>query len=614
MLPAVTSSLRTLVLAAATIHATLVAVCAEQPFVVARAEGQAGPAPVVPAHFDVPTAQADKYGDQHSISRPQDSYVSIWQFGLTILLFIAWVKTTAWINRDCQTFNLGYATWNSVQVFPFVVALLLMLALPFPFGFSIAALVYITTFLAYTIVRNRSVPNHLRVFTRSWWRFWLADVLGQIGMKVSAEKKAHYEKGAPVELLAKGGATERDDQANLIRARQSPGYIFVKELIVDMVTKRSDKTLLDYTREAVAQKYQIDGVWHNGEARDRQTGDAMLAVMKSLAALNLNERAKPQTGAFAAKYESKKYTVHITSQGVQTGERVTLALDDGKRKFTTVDELGMREKIRDRWHELIGDDQGLLVLSTLPGDGLTTLIDTSIEDTDRLIRDWISLEPENKREREIENLDVETYNSAAGQSLATILPKVIRKYPEVYVVRDIDSPQAAEILFHELQEDDPRLLITSVYAKDAPEALLRILQKKIPQKEFSRLVTAVLYMRLIRKLCEQCRVAYEPTPEILQKLGIPQGRVQALYRAPKPEERDKPCPACHGIGFLGRTGIFELLEVNDEIRKILAKQPNLDLLKKAARGAGMRSLQEEGILLVAKGVTSLPELMRVLKQ
>jgi type II secretory ATPase GspE/PulE/Tfp pilus assembly ATPase PilB-like protein len=141
-----------------------------------------------------------------------------------------------------------------------------------------------------------------------------------------------------------------------------------------------------------------------------------------------------------------------------------------------------------------------------------------------------------------------------------------------------------------------------------------MLQKKVPQREFARLVTAVVYMRLIRKLCEQCRVAYEPTADVLEKLGIPAGRVQVLYRAPKPEERDKPCRTCHGIGFFGRTGIFELLEANDEVRQVLAKQPTPDLLRKAARRAGMRTLQEEGILLVAKGVTSLPELMRVLKQ
>jgi type II secretory ATPase GspE/PulE/Tfp pilus assembly ATPase PilB-like protein len=162
--------------------------------------------------------------------------------------------------------------------------------------------------------------------------------------------------------------------------------------------------------------------------------------------------------------------------------------------------------------------------------------------------------------------------------------------------------------------DDDRLVITNVHAKDAPEALLRILQLKVPQREFAAVVTAVLCTRLIRKLCDACKVGYAPTPDLLKKLGIPQGKVEALYRVPKPEEIDKPCKECGGLGFRGRTGLFELLEVDDRIREILVKQPKLDLVRKAARLAGMRPFQEEGLLLVAKGVTSLAELQRVLTE
>jgi len=127
-------------------------------------------------------------------------------------------------------------------------------------------------------------------------------------------------------------------------------------------------------------------------------------------------------------------------------------------------------------------------------------------------------------------------------------------------------------------------------------------------------VTAVLCVRLIRKLCEECRVAYEPTPDLAKKLGLPEGKVEALYRTPKPEEIEKPCKKCAGLGYFGRTGLFELLEIDDTIRQLLIKEPKLELIRKAAKAAGMRSFQEEGVLLIAKGVTSLAELQRVLKQ
>ena len=204
-----------------------------------------------------------------------------------------------------------------------------------------------------------------------------------------------------------------------------------------------------------------------------------------------------------------------------------------------------------------------------------------------------------------------TYDAGKGQTPATIIPGLVRQYPNVYICRDLVDVESATMLMNEIADD--RLIITTIPAREAAEALLRLLQMKLPQKQFASIATGVLYQRLIRKLCPDCKVAYTPPADVLKKLGIPPGKVQQLYRPPKPEEIEKPCLTCQGIGYLGRTGIFELLVVTDQMREILAKQPSLELMKKAARADNQRSLQEEGILLVAKGITSLPELMRVLK-
>jgi len=169
-------------------------------------------APVVLAQTEAPQSGAVDLGGGMSPSDQREVYISIWQFALVIGLFLLWVKTASWVNADTQMINLKYAKWNAILFFPFVGAMLLhLLVLPFFIGFSIAALVYVTTFLAYTIVRNRSVPNHLKVFTGSWWRYWFADMAGKLGMKVSAEKKASYEKGAPVDLAAKGGGSDQKE-------------------------------------------------------------------------------------------------------------------------------------------------------------------------------------------------------------------------------------------------------------------------------------------------------------------------------------------------------------------------------------------------------------------
>ena len=227
------------------------------------------------------------------------------------------------------------------------------------------------------------------------------------------------------------------------------------------------------------------------------------------------------------------------------------------------------------------------------------------------MRDFVAIEDVNHPESEIQNINVHTYDSSAGESPVTILPKVIRNYPNAYVCRDFVDVESAKLFLNEIR--DERFVVTTIHAREAAEALLRILQKKVPVKDFAATIKAVLYQRMVRLLCSDCKQAYTPPAEVLRKLGIPPGKIDQLFRPPKPEEIEKPCKNCLGIGYRGRTGIFELLTIDNSLREVLVKKPKLELLKKAARSSRQRSLQEEGILLVAKGQTSLPELIRVLK-
>jgi len=147
------------------------------------------------------------------------------------------------------------------------------------------------------------------------------------------------------------------------------------------------------------------------------------------------------------------------------------------------------------------------------------------------------------------------------------------------------------------------------------------LKPKQPEK-FAATVTAVVNQRLVRLLCETCRQAYEPPEQLLQKLGIPKGRVEVLFREFQPpppgtkKKRGEPevCPDCGGLFYKGRTAIFEFTKVTDEMRKALVERPRPEVLHELSHAAGNRTLLEEGVLLVARGATSVNELQRVLKQ
>ena len=301
---------------------------------------------------------------------------------------------------------------------------------------------------------------------------------------------------------------------------------------------------------------------------------------------------------------------NLATQGTKTGERAVIGFEADKNMFDTLDELGMREKMITDLKALMLSENGIVLVSAMKSGGLSTSLSMALKNTDRLLRDFIVIEDEANPMPEIENVDPVTYSAAKGETPAGKFQGVIRKQPDVIVVPEMPDTETANAVMDASKKEF--LLFTTVRAKEAVEALLRVLLLKVPAKDFAPQVKCVLNQRLIRKLCETCKEPYEPPPALLKKLGIPKGRVEELFR--HPEDPEKPCPDCHGIGYKGRTAIFELLTVNDMMREVLIKQPKLDILRKAARKAGNRTLQEEGILAVVKGVTSLPELMRVLKQ
>lgn len=442
--------------------------------------------------------------------------------------------------------------------------------------------------------------------------------------KKKDENRPLHEMLPPVTLKPMGAGTEQQNQGNLLAAKQSPAFPFAGGLLAHALTMRGDRIMLDYTANAAAVRFEVDGVWMNVDPYDRQTGDAMLVVLKKIANLNVQDRRTRQEGKFGAVFHGIQYICTLTSQGVKTGERVLIKIAPKKPKFETLEDLGMRPKMREQFKELVDESQGFVILATPPGGGLSTLWRVGLMTSDRYVRDFVAIEDQHNHEDEVINVGPIHYDSTQGQTPADVLPRLLLKQPDVFVVPDLVDAKTVTMLCNQVNEHH-KMVITRTVANDAIEALLRVAALKGPLDELAQAVTMVLAVRLVRKLCEHCRQPYQPTPQLLQKLAIPPGRVAVLYREfqmPPPEqrvdERGRPieieiCKKCSGIGYLGRTAVFEMLVVNDALRDAIRQQPTPDHLRRVARANGHRGLQEEGIVMVAQGVTSLQELQRALK-
>jgi type II secretory ATPase GspE/PulE/Tfp pilus assembly ATPase PilB-like protein len=437
-------------------------------------------------------------------------------------------------------------------------------------------------------------------------------------------KTIPLESLPPVKLEAAGDSPDLKE-ANLQRVMPSPGYPHAILLLADAISKRADLVVMDFSQQQCAVRYQVDGMWYSMPSLSRMIGDYMLASMKQLAGLDYRQRRARQSGGFTATYLRKKHKCQLTSQGVPTGERVVLAIDRQRPPTGNLEEIGMRPGMRTRLIEIMNQSGGLVLFSALPGDGLSTTWRAALQSTDRFMRDFVVMEEKSRSEPEIINVESVTYDSSQGETLEQVLRSVLLREPHVVAFTELPDGKTLDRLTY-LSNSRDLTTFGRLHAKHAVEAVLRALQLKPDVPGLARALRAVVGQRIVRMLCKSCRQPYQPSPKLLEQLGLPASRVPVLYRPFQPSREDlvdsngrpvelQPCETCGGPGYYERTGIFELLVVDDRFRQAMQEpNPTVASLAAAAAKSGHMTLRDEGIVMVARGDLSIDELQRVLKK
>jgi type II secretory ATPase GspE/PulE/Tfp pilus assembly ATPase PilB-like protein len=432
----------------------------------------------------------------------------------------------------------------------------------------------------------------------------------------------------PLKITPKGKWTPEQFQA----LKYEAGFNESIFMLADMIDRRTAKALLDYTRDAVAIRYEIDGIWHPLPPRDRVSGDAILVALKKLSELNPLDRRSRQESEFKMTLHGKKYRLRTTSQGTPTGERVLLEIMDDSVKLDSLNDIGMRDGLQKILKEWLARPKGLIVFSAPANAGLRTSWRAGLQAADRFIRDFVMVRDASApKEDEIINVDAKVFDPAKGETATKLLADLLLKQPDAVVVPDVKDAETFALLIGQCQDED-KLVVTRIRANTAVEAALRLRQLagKEGVEKYADSLIGFVNQRLIRKLCEQCKQPFQPPPQLLQRLGIPPGRVEVLFQEKQPlsqaeldalkaqkQEPPPPCYHCGAIGYRGRTGVFELVEATPEFKKALKERPQAEVLmqiaKKDGAKSGARGIQEEAILAVAKGDTSIQELQRVLR-
>ncbi len=421
------------------------------------------------------------------------------------------------------------------------------------------------------------------------------------------------------------GIAKDEAQGLMIAARQLPGYPVALVILANAITSRADRILMDYSAQGATVRYRIDGVWETLPPVDRPTGDAALVVYKKMFGLNPAERRAKQDAKFATNFKDTDWVITFSSAGVPSGERVLFQIDTKKPTIKTLNDIGMREAMQETFRGMLNGDKGIVLVSGPPGQGLPTSWRISLESADKFVRDFVSLVNKAEPDPEIINVAQNYFEVGVGESPEEQFEKMLLKQPDVLVMPSFVNSYIADRVIDQINTHGKHS-ITRMVATDAVDAIIKLLTMYKPEaKEIVKLLSGVINQRLVRRLCEKCKQPFQPTPQLLQKLGIPVGRVQKLFQPtipPPPEQRvdakGNPieieiCKKCNGRGYFGRLAIFELLTVDDKLRQVIMKSAGTpDAIRQFAKQNGHLGFQEEGILACALGMTSLQEIQKMM--
>lgn len=420
-----------------------------------------------------------------------------------------------------------------------------------------------------------------------------------------------------------GGEVNADESLTDARglANQPPVIRFVNLLIREAHEAAASDIHLEATRDGLRVRLRIDGVLTELPAPPRGLQAAVISRIKLLAELDIAERRAPQDGRIRVRLESRELDLRVSSVPTLFGESVVLRLLDRGGRPVTLDELGMSQDMLERFRRLAGKPHGIILATGPTGSGKTTTLYAALGLRQPAAEKIITVE--DPVEYHLAGITQVPVHSKAGMTFAASLRSILRQDPDVLMVGEMRDAETAAIAVQAAMTG--HLVFSTLHTNDAVSALTRLVDLKVESYMIAATVEAVLAQRLVRKICPECREQYEPESSLLALLGrgnptpppsLPSSPALRIVPPGPPTMpatffRGSGCSACRQTGFRGRTGIFELLVLDDEIRQDLLGTPNIAAMRSRALGNGMASLKTDGWQKVKAGMTTIEEVLRV---
>ena len=404
------------------------------------------------------------------------------------------------------------------------------------------------------------------------------------------------------EDLASGGGDTSIDLDSLIAAAEDNKLKRLLNLVLLQAIKdRASDIHLEPFEDEFKMRYRIDGVLHEMIPPPKQLALPIVSRVKVMANLDIAERRMPQDGRIELTVNGQPVDLRVAVLPTMFGESVVMRVLDRSAVSLELDKIGMRDdEIRD-FRQLINKPNGIVIVTGPTGSGKTTTLYSALNELNQTSEKICTAE--DPVEYDIDGLIQVQVNPEIGLTFAKALRSFLRQDPDIILVgetRDLETAQIgvqASLTGH--------LVFTTLHTNDAPSSIARLLDLGLEPFLLTATLEGVVAQRLVRKICQRCKESYEPSEDELALLQLTPEDLGG-----KPLYRGAGCDYCNGSGFKGRQGIFEIMVLDDELREMIMQNASTQVLARAVRKRGARSLRQSGLLALYDGVTTLDEVVR----
>ncbi|ADC89887.1 type II secretion system protein E [Thermocrinis albus DSM 14484] len=402
------------------------------------------------------------------------------------------------------------------------------------------------------------------------------------------------------EIQIEGYDTEREVTDLLLEESSGPAVDFVNQLLIKgATTGASDIHIEPYEGQSYV-RIRLDGVLHDYVQIPLSLHQQVVARIKVLADLNVAERRTPQDGKMRVRVGGKDIDIRVSVIPTVFGERVVLRLLYRSEKILSLEELGLSQEDLAKLKRAAKKPYGMILATGPTGAGKSTTLYALLLEVKNPTRNIITIE--DPPEYQLEGVSQIQVNPKVGLTFAAGLRAILRQDPDVIMVGEIRDSETAQIAVHAALTG--HLLLSTLHTNDAPSSISRLVDLGVEPFLLASSLDVVIAQRLVRKICNQCKEPYEPTEEELRELSL-EGHY-TFYRG-------KGCPACMGTGYRGRTGIFEILELTEDLKKLIVRTQDAQAIREEAVRRGFRSMLEDGVRKVMEGITTPEEIIRAVR-